>query len=86
MNQYGGCEVMWFLVQALGFDAGFGIDIGAARRVVRRAPTGWRGAICRLVSRHSAWWCDMLLYVVFVCRKVTLKLGFANPNVLFCAF
>jgi hypothetical protein len=45
MNQHRGCEVMCILEQPLGFDVGFGIDFGVARRGVRRVPRGWRGVV-----------------------------------------
>jgi hypothetical protein len=86
MHQHRGWEVMCIFVQPLGFDVGFGIDHGAAKRGRRRVPTGCRGVLRCIVSRRSVWCSDMLLYFVAVCRNVTLKLGFSNPNFIFCAF
>jgi hypothetical protein len=45
MHQHRGWEVMCIFVQPLGFDAGFGIDHGAAKRGRRRVPTGCRGVL-----------------------------------------
>jgi hypothetical protein len=77
---------MCILVQAIGLDVSFGIAFVAARRGGRHGPTGWRGVVWCIVWRHSVWCCDMWFYVVFACRNVALKLGFSNPNFIFCAF